>query len=73
MKRLIKVPVFPSHPCGHGGRVFSGGCCSVCVGSPSSQLLLVLMVATSPFISDFVVPSSLTENLRNRTLDGACN
>lgn len=30
-------------------------------------------VATKPFLSDFFVPSSLTENLRNRTLDGSCD
>lgn len=44
---------------------------SVCVGSPSSELLPVLTVPTNPFISDLFVPSSFTENLRNRTLDGA--
>lgn len=44
-----------------------------CVGSLSSDLLPVLTVATNPFISDFLVPSSLTEDLRNRTLDGACD
>lgn len=39
--------------------------------SPSSDLLPVLTVPTNLFISDLFVPSSFTENLRNRTLDGA--
>lgn len=39
--------------------------------SPSSDLLPVLTIPTALFISDLFVPSSFTENLRNRTLDGA--
>lgn len=73
LSRYLPSSVFPSHPCGHMGRAFSGGCHSVYVGSPSSDLLPVFTVATNPFISDFFVHSSLTENLGNRTLDGACD
>lgn len=46
---------------------------SVYAGSSSSDLSPVFTVATKPFLSDFFVPSSLTENLRNWTLDGACD
>lgn len=47
--------------------------CLCRIWSPSSDLMPVFTVAANPFVSDFFVPSSLTENLRNRTFDGACD